>query len=420
MMKVCALTLVAVSGLFAADEAQLALTLKAQTEFERVELPSRPQLRDAITCVQSQAGRIPVAAPEELALAHFRKGYCTLAVANLTSDRKEYAAAADEFDKAIASWPLRQAKAGKKTSPEPVSSGLQILDTISHFLATGNDLSTSQIQAAEQAAACTSNVMQTDVCRQLLDIGRLWLGWSDLRTNNLVQAAWWFDDATITGWPAWVAGRRAFDSRSYSDATARYAEAISVWKARWASGSPPLLPGLEPRPDLATAWADLGAAQLLAGDAKTALETLDIAVRAAPAEARPLFLRALAHERLGQPDLVLSDYNLASRTAFANSQDLASGEAHLYRGIWFYRRRDFGRAENEFASALNFEIPAVLRPDAVAWRQMAAVASGSCGTAREYLGRALATVSPYFPLEEARSLAAGCVTVQSNGISKRQ
>ena len=419
-MKLCALSLVALTGLFAADEAQLALALKAQTDFERVELPSRPQLRDAVACVQSQAGRIPVAAPEELALAHVRKGYCGLAVAILTNDRKEYGAAADEFDKAIASWPFRQAKAGKKAPPEPVSSGLQVLDAASHFLATGNDLATSQIDAAVQAAACTSNVMQTDVCRQVLEVGRLWLGWSELRRSNLGQAAWWFDDSTSTGWPEWVAGRKAFDSRSYGEAATRYTEAIGVWKARWASGSPAFLQGLEPRPDLATAWADLGAAQLLSGDAKTALATLDTAVKAAPAEARPLFLRARAHELLGHLDLAMADYNLASRTAFANSQDLASGEAHLYRGIWFYRRHDFERAEAEFASALNFEIPAVLRPDAVAWRQMAAVAGGSCGTARDYLERALPAGSPYFPLEEARSLAAGCVTVQSNGIAKRQ
>src|SRR5207302_10704757 len=107
-------------------------------------------------------------------------------------------------------------------------------------------------------------------------------------------------------------------------------------------------------------------------------------------------------------DMALIDYNLASRTAFANAKDLASGEAHLYRGILLYRRKDFARAEDEFASALNFEIPETLRADAQAWRHLAAVASGSCASAKEFLDRTLPGVSPYFPKNEARHLAVNC------------
>ena len=88
--------------------------------------------------------------------------------------------------------------------------------------------------------------------------------------------------------------------------------------------------------------------------------------------------------------------------------DLASGEAHLYHGIILYRRQDYARAEEEFASALNFEMTGALRPDARAWRQLAAVAGGSCGTARQSLNLALAAVSPFFPRDEARSLASAC------------
>jgi Tfp pilus assembly protein PilF len=116
----------------------------------------------------------------------------------------------------------------------------------------------------------------------------------------------------------------------------------------------------------------------------------------------------------GQPDLALSDYNLASRTAFANAKDLASGEAHLYRGIFLYRRKDYARAEDEFSSALNFEVPAAIRSDAVAWRHLAAVAGGSCATEREFLARSLADVSPYFPKAEARAIVASCSTTTAN------
>ncbi|MEI9970764.1 MAG: hypothetical protein WDO73_01230 [Ignavibacteriota bacterium] len=104
----------------------------------------------------------------------------------------------------------------------------------------------------------------------------------------------------------------------------------------------------------------------------------------------------------------MADYNLASRAAFADANDLASGEAHLYRGILLYRRKDFGKAEEEFSSALNFEIAAILRPDATAWRHLSAVASGACGASRQLLEKSLSSVSPYFPKAEAEALAAGC------------
>ncbi|HMC58840.1 MAG TPA: hypothetical protein VKJ01_06595, partial [Candidatus Solibacter sp.] len=73
-MKLCAMARFGLSAwfglsaLFAGDDAQLALALKAQTEFDRVELPASPTLRDAEACVQSQAGLLPVTALVELAL----------------------------------------------------------------------------------------------------------------------------------------------------------------------------------------------------------------------------------------------------------------------------------------------------------------------------------------------------------------
>jgi tetratricopeptide (TPR) repeat protein len=147
---------------------------------------------------------------------------------------------------------------------------------------------------------------------------------------------------------------------------------------------------------------------MLAGDLPGAIVTLDASMQADAASPHALFLRARAKELAGRQDAALADYNLASRTAFAAAQDLASGEAHLYRGIVLFRRQDFARAEAEFASALNFEMTGVLRPDARAWRHLAAVAGGSCGEARQSLDLALATASPFFPRDEARSLAAAC------------
>jgi hypothetical protein len=139
-------------------------------------------------------------------------------------------------------------------------------------------------------------------------------------------------------------------------------------------------------------------------------------VKADPSNARAIYLRGRARELAGQADAALADYNLASRTAFANATDLASGEAHLYRGILLLRRKDPARAEDEFSSALNFAIPAKMRADAEAWRHMAAVKSGSCTASRGLLEESLARVSPYFPKSEARAALAACSAATSASV----
>jgi tetratricopeptide (TPR) repeat protein len=411
-MTAWALTLLTVTTLFAADERQLALVLKAQSDFDRVELSATLQVREAGACVQSQAGLLPVTAPEELALIHYRKGYCTLAGATSSNDQSGYLAAAADFDQAVDSWPLRFRNGGKKRPPEPVSSGLQVLAAIARLRAGLNDPAMEraqrEISAAVQTAACVSTIMPADLCRDILATGRQWLGWMALRAGNLDKAATEFSGFAASGWPAWVAGRQAFDSGNYARTVVQYNQAIQFWKPIWQAPGTTFLKALAPRPDLASALTERGGAELLAGDTKSAIATLDEAIKADPSDARAIFLRGRARELGGQKEQALGDYNLASRTAFANAKDLVSGEAHLYRGIVLYRRRDFGRAEEEFSSALNFEIPAAIRSDAIAWRRLAAVAGGACGTAREYLAPSLAAVSPYFPKEEAQAMLASC------------
>jgi len=422
-MAAWVLTLFTVTTLFAADERQLALVLKAQSDFDRVELSATPQVREAGACVQSQAGLLPVTAPEELALIHYRKGYCTLAGATSSNDQSGYLAAAADFDQAVDSWPLRFRNGGKKRPPEPVSSGLQVLAAIARLRAGMNDPAMEraqrEISAAVQTAACVSTIMPADLCRDILATGRQWLGWMALRAGNLDKAATEFSGFAASGWPAWVAGRQAFASGNYAGTVVQYNQAIQVWKPIWQVPGTTFLKALAPRPDLASALTERGGAELLAGDTKSAIATLDEAIKADPSDARAIFLRGRARELGGQKEQALGDYNLASRTAFANAKDLVSGEAHLYRGIVLYRRRDFGRAEEEFSSALNFEIPAAIRSDAIAWRRLAAVAAGACVTALEYLAPSLAVVSPYFPKEEAQAMLASCSAAGSpNSIAR--
>jgi tetratricopeptide (TPR) repeat protein len=229
-----------------------------------------------------------------------------------------------------------------------------------------------------------------------------------IRADRLDEAISELSAAAATGWLDWAQGRRAYEAGGYAQAATRFSAAIQIWKAVWNGAGPSFVRRLGPPPDLPPALADLGGAQLLAGNAAAAIVSLDASLKLDPASARGFYLRARARELAGRPDTALADYNLAARAAFASARDLASGEAHLYRGILFFRRKDYARAEDEFSSALNFSIAPSLRPDAEAWRHLAAVAGGSCAAARQNLERAIPAASPFFPKEEARAIASAC------------
>jgi len=410
-----AIAVISVGKLVAADDQLLALILRGQSDFDRVELAPIPPLTDTTACVQSQAALLPVAAREELPLIHYRKGYCILAGAAISHNSSEFNEAAAEFEKAIEVWPARAL--AKNKPPEPVSAALPVLASIARLKA-GEDAaslerSRSDISAALANPSCSGTVIPVSVCNAVLQVGGYWLGWMALRRDDLEEAAQDWTNASGSGWPAWIAGRKAFSSRDYKQAAARYAEAIEVWKRARQVSAPAMTTRLSPQPEMGLALMELGSAQLLAGNAPKAIESLDTAIKAMPGNPRAYFLRARARELAGQAAASLADYNLASRAAFANAENLGSGEAHLYRGMLLFRRTDFAQAEEEFSSALNFDIPQNLRPDALAWRHLAAVAAGGCGASRELLDRSLASVSPYFPKSEARTMAAGCPATEN-------
>lgn len=404
-MRLWLLTLFAVWALAAADDQQLALELRAQQDFDRVQLAAEPAVADTGRCIQSQAALLAVAPATELALVHYRKGYCSLAGG-------AFGAAAQEFDKAADAW--RAAALHSKEAPQPVPPPLAALSGIALLKggAEGGTLEVAEkdIDSALANPLCTTALMTATTCAADLETAREWLGWIDLRSGNLVAAAREFGQSSNTAWQQWVAGRRAFENRNYREAAADGKRAVGEWDRQHSLAAPSFNDRLQPQPDLGPALADLGGAQLLAGDTAGAIATLDRAAKTPTIEARAYYFRARAKELAGQAEAAIADYTLASRTAFAGSQDLASGEAHLYRGIAYYRRKQFQRAEDEFASALNFSIPAALRPDAEAWRYLAAVASGSCEASRESLASVMGRVSPYFPRNEASAAMAACAS----------
>jgi len=405
-MRVWISTFFALSIGYAADPQQLAMALKAQTSFDKVQLTPSPTLADTGDCVQSLAAALSVSGPEETAVLYYRRGYCALAGAAITGDMRDYLTASTDFERAMEAWPARNRKLAKKQAPEPVPGGLRILAALARLNATTEvpvrAAARQELVAALAGPACTSNLMPAWNCEQVQAIGREWLGWFALSEGNLSAAAQYFEGGRGTGWFEWVEGQRQFQKGNYAAAVAQEERAISIWKSgkrRFA-----------PLPDIPVAQADLGGAQLLAGNLRAAIASLDASLKANPANPHALYRRARARELGGDTDAALADYGMAGRVAFAKAAELASGEAHLYRGIVLYRRKNFERAEAEFASALNFEIAAPMRADAQAWRHMAAVASGSCASARELLDQTLPAVSPYFPRQEARQVTASCGT----------
>jgi tetratricopeptide (TPR) repeat protein len=419
-MRVLIFTLAAVLALQAADERQLALALQAQADFDRVGAAAMAQPRDTAACIQSQAAVLPGAAPEERALILFRKGYCALAEAALGRDATQFAAAATSFEQALEAWPARAAAASRqKLPPLQVPSGLRVYAVVSRMEQNAAlapfDAQEAQLAAAVNHPVCEAVVMTSGACQAALQLGNLWLGWIALQRGETSAAERWFKGAGFSGWPQWVEGQEAFGAGDYRAAARQYGEAADVWRKAERAQALPLVQRLSPQPDMAAISVNLGEAQLLSGDARAAIENLDAAVKADPSKARPIYLRARAKEAAGQADAALADYNLASRTAFAAGAGQSSGEAHLYQGILFYQRKDWPRAEDEFADALNFDIPAAMKSDAAAWRHLAAVASGSCGASREYLERSLAAVSPDFPKGEAHSALAACVAAAASG-----
>jgi tetratricopeptide (TPR) repeat protein len=258
--------------------------------------------------------------------------------------------------------------------------------------------------------------MAQSFCESLLALGKEWLGWLALRNGDVDEAAVQLAGSQASGWLQWASGKRAFRNGVYTEAAKQFRDAIAIWEPARHVDAPSLIVRLRPSPDIPRAYADLGGAQLLAGDRAAAIASLNQAVKEDPADARALYLRARAKELSGQTEAALADYNLASRNAFASARELASGEAHLYRGILLYRRKDFPRAEDEFGSALNFEIPGGLRADAVAWRHMSAVAAGACSSSRQLLEGSLTSVTPYFPKDEARSLLSSCAATTAGPV----
>lgn len=384
VMRVALLVLFTAGTIWAMDLQRMALSQRAQADFDRVRMATVPQLGDTLACQQSQAALLSTALPAEAPQIRSRKGYCALIQASITKQPSDFQAAARDLD----------------------SAGIPVLADVARLKGGADRAATSTaLEKAIQSQSCPGGWVSPADCQTFQQVGRQWLGWVALQDNRLDEAARYL---TTGAWSDWIIGREDFQQHNFLQAAARYQSAIEDWERLASEPAPLLADRLAPPADLAAALADLGGAELLAGKPAAAITALDRSVRIQPRLSWAYYVRARAKDASGQQDAALADYNLASRTAFAAGGDTTSGEAHLYRGVLLYQRKDYTRAENEFASALNSEIQSKLRPDAEAWLHLAAVASGGCAASREELQRSLATASPFFPTGEARGRIAAC------------
>jgi tetratricopeptide (TPR) repeat protein len=415
-MRILFLALLATIPSHGTDARKLALETAAQADFDRV-LTVAPNLASAAKCLQSQAMLLAVATPVETPPIVFRKAYCQLANAVATQNRAAFGQAAETFDDAIADG---EAPSAKQKTPLNVPPTWRILASISRLNAgappESQDQSLSRAVDADTGdwSGCKRNPVATEFCHTVHQLGSNWLGWIALERGDPFAARRRFANGNAPGWTQWLAGIEAFRRGDYAGAAADYGLAIGMWREAHPDS---LAQRMNPRPAISESLADWGGSQLAANDPIGALANLDAAVKADSANARALYLRGLTKQHLGRNDAAMDDLNLASRAAFAKNGDAGTPEAHLYRGISLYWRKEFVRAENEFAGAMNAGITGPWQSDARAWRLLAAVAGGACGASRGALESAMASVSPYFPQVEAHAAFATCPATASQNVS---
>ena len=364
-----------ISTVCAADPQQLALALKAESEFDQVQLAPTPRLADTGDCAfNRQAAMIPVSAPEDAPSLYFRRGYCGLAGAALTGDRREYLATPLPISTARSSLAGRKRKLARSrrrtrfrlatADPSP-----HWRDLTPHRTKHGRAAARQEIDAALAAPVCTSNLMPPGV-RVSVSWPSGASGWAGWRSGT---AIWTMPPGTSralairagpSGWRVNGNSSRGITPRPRHRKNAPWRS--GRYCGRMAARS---FPGGWVRSPISRRHSRTWAARSCwRATARRAIVSLDASLKASPenptrSTAGPA--RTIWRE-IGTRRWPITAW--PARMAFAGARDLASGEAHLYRGVLLYRRKNFARAEGEFASALNFEIPDALRADARAWR----------------------------------------------------
>lgn len=395
------------------------LALKAKADFEKVESSPSPVLKDAVSCMESQAEALSTTRPRDLHATHYRRGYCALIAGAASGDRANYGQAALEFKESLASWPEKQ----------PAPSGVRVLYAISRLERGQNadgirdeDLrqAAQDLQTAATKPTCPgTSVMPSSLCQKLVNSAKLWLGWIAYRDGNLSEATRIFQSFPQSTWNVWISGRQAFAEQRWAESANLLVTALQAWSQPQESSSAGISGIVDPVPDPARAHYDVGAAYFLAKDYERAISSLDESVKINAGNPDAIFLRGRARELLGQREAALADYELASQTVVSGPDaQSGNGQNHFYKGVFLFRRNEFDRAESEFAGALNAGSAGVSKADIVAWRNLAAVAGGACQASASLLTNAAQSASDFFPRSEAEQALLGCRLKQASTLEQ--
>lgn len=375
--------------------------LNARSAFHKVEASADPGVKEIASCIQAQSAWLRIARPAERPIAHYRMGYCSLRSGVVSGDAAAYEEAEREFAASFESLAVKDKARSSAAFKAPRIS-------VSLAAARKEDLDPkllAELKAGSERQICANQpVITADFCKTLTDTARLWLGWDAFRKDNLREADVMFLGAPESGWSLWLSGRQALETRQAPDALSLLQKTLARWTDAGTRGLAELL---GPKPELGRLYLDLGLAQYLMGDYAAAINSFDESARQSPRN-HALYARARTKDALGLRQAALADYELLGANAAGEPSESAAG---YYRGIVLFQRKDYKKAELEFASALAAPEGEIRRAEIAGWRNLAATADGKCDghwPAGVEAGVSAGPTSILFPGAEAEALELDC------------
>ena len=299
----------------------------------------------AVAADQSRAERaLPVSLQEGAPATVFG------AVLNGSSDG--FRAAAGDFGEAVALWPKTLAgppsRIARPDSHRAPRAGPRMADSYP-------DLTKELDLAHQRAHLPVTPIMSTAFCSDLIGTAKVWAGWLAPIARRSCQSRRGFSVYPGNAWNFWVAGRNAAEKRnSWPKPRASTKKALDARplpiglpiggrhhiRPEARSGGRPL----SARPDRLRVRALRRRRPALRrrhqGDAEE--DSYAIYLRARSKDA--------SHAVRRRPSAITSCR--CKRPAPTRTRAWNIGQAYYYRGLVFYRQKDFARAESEFSNAI--------------------------------------------------------------------
>lgn len=376
---------------------------RAIEDFRRVENTPIPSSQDAEVCVQSQT-ELLATRNEPRYLIQYRKGYCGVLLGIVSGQSSALETALTDLAESL------------REIPRNISG----VDSIRLFAALAKlkqgELSgnapplVSEPEQVLQSVSCReSAVMSSTFCQNLADSLRSWIAWLALRQQDVTGAALAVQMMDSSPWKQWVKGVEAEKRGNRSLALDSYREALRLWRSAEPQASLATAQLMSPKPDLSLFSYAVARLELDLRQYEAAIPSLNAVIQANPRNSDAMFLRARAHDAMGQPQAALKDYAAAAELAQA-TQDTTwpLGVAFYRRGALLYKAGDFQGAQREFTMALESALGEVSRADVTTWRMMSAVAAGSCEADSGVLERTIPETSEAFPRRDAYGIVLDC------------